>query len=414
VITLPIIILYLLFFISLYFEVFLLITYFENSQNLKNEEENWQPSFYPSVSILVPCFNEETTLARTIESLLSLEYPKDKFKIIIINDGSTDNTQNVAMTFASHPQIEVYEKENGGKYTALNYGLTKTTSDLIGCLDADSFVNKNALKKIAKYFEDKETMAVIPSIKVHNPKNILQHMQHVEYSWGIFLKKMLSYLQALYVTPGPFSIIRREVYDTIGNYRHAHNTEDLEIALRMQSKGYKIVTAHQAYVYTVTPPTIKKLYKQRLRWTYGFIKNTIDYRFLLLKRKYGNLSILILPLGIFSIFSVLYFTTVVVWNVIEKIIEKYIEISTIGFHINWSNLKPDLFYLNTETIAIVGATLFCLSITLVLMGRKMADGQMKPLSLDLFYFLAFYAFIAPVWIAKAVYNVVFSKKTSWR
>ena len=194
-------------------------------------------------------------------------------------------------------------KENGGKHTALNFGLSQSKSELIGCLDADSYVDKDALKHIVQYFEDKQTMAVTPSVKIYQPKNILQMIQSVEYGWGIFIRKVLAYLGALYVTPGPFSIFRREVFEKIGSYRHAHNTEDLEIALRMQAHHMKIANAHNARVYTVAPDTLKKLYKQRLRWTFGFIKNVIDYKFIFFRKQYGNLGIFILPMASVSIIS---------------------------------------------------------------------------------------------------------------
>src|SRR3989304_5876098 len=89
---------------------------------------------------------------------------------------------------------------------------------------------------------------------------------------AIYTKKMLGFMGGIHVTPGPFSIFRKKVFEDLGHYRQAHNTEDQEIALRMQSRGYKIDHCPDAYVYTISPNTIVKLYRQRLRWIYGFIK----------------------------------------------------------------------------------------------------------------------------------------------
>src|SRR5690606_33425680 len=139
------------------------------------------------------------------------------------------------------------------KYTALNLGLQHVDTDLVGCLDADSFVHPEALNRIVPYFDKKDVMAVTPAIKIHEPRSLLQIVQKVEYSWGIFLRKMLSYLGAIYVTPGPFSIFRTAVFKKLGGYKHAHFTEDFEIALRMQSHSMKIANAHDAHVYTVAP-----------------------------------------------------------------------------------------------------------------------------------------------------------------
>ena len=154
---------YMSLFIALYFEVFLLISYLERRPAQKTST---LPSYYPTVAMLVPCFNEEKTLAHTVESLLALEYPRERLEILIIDDGSKDGTRIIGEYLASqHPQVHLYHKENGGKYTAMNYGIERTTSELIGCLDADSFVAPDALIEVVKRFEaDKTTMAITPAM----------------------------------------------------------------------------------------------------------------------------------------------------------------------------------------------------------------------------------------------------------
>src|SRR3990167_7298244 len=295
---------YIFLFMALYFEIFLLITYFEVKKKIKNTFFD-QISYkkLPTVSIIVPCWNEENTIIKTIFSLLKLDYPKDKLSIIIVDDGSTDGTSNVLQRFNRNKQVSLFKKENGGKHTAVNLGLSVSTSDLVGCLDADSFVHPQALKRIVNRFSDPEVMAVTPSMKINNPQNYLELIQKVEYVIGIFIRKTLSHLNALYITPGPFSIFRREVFSLIGNYKKAHNTEDLEMALRMQKNRMRIDNSHDAYVYTTAPDTVRKLYKQRVRWTYGFLKNALDYRKMFFKPEFGHLGVMILPLASFSIFS---------------------------------------------------------------------------------------------------------------
>jgi len=301
-------------FVSLFFEVFLLLTFIENRPALKNklcvDEKD-----LPTTTIVVPCFNEEESIFGTVESLLALDYPKDKLKIMIIDDGSTDDSWSFIQKYSNHPQIEIHRKENGGKHTALNFAIGKSNSDIIGCLDADSFVGPETLRDIVTYFSNKETMAVIPSIKIYNPDNILRKIQKVEYDWGIFLRKMLSYLDALYVTPGPFSFFRKEVFKNLGPYRNAHNTEDMEMAMRMQKNGYKIKNCHTAFVYTIAPSQFSKLFKQRLRWTYGFLRNLIDYRILFFNKTQGNLGFFVLPVLIVSALSTLWLAGSFVFNI---------------------------------------------------------------------------------------------------
>jgi cellulose synthase/poly-beta-1,6-N-acetylglucosamine synthase-like glycosyltransferase len=407
-------------FFSLYFEVFLLITYFEKRIEIKLETFNLGKKIkkYLSAVVIVPCWNEEKTLAKTVNSLLKLDYPKNKLKIIIVDDGSTDNTWREAKHFEGNSQIEIYHKENGGKHSAVNFGIEKAFQspnvEIIGCLDADSFVHKDALKNIVHYFQsDKKVMSVTPSIKVWKPKGVIQHIQNVEYGWGIFTRKMFSYLEAMYVTPGPLSMFRREVFEKLGGYQYAHQTEDSEMALRLQKNHYKIINAHDAVVYTVVPDTLKKLYKQRLRWTYGFIKNSLDYRFLFFKKEYGNLGLLVLPMAGLSILTAIYIISISLYNLVYKLLIEAERIRTVGFdfgHISW-NL--DWFSFNTEFLAVLSILAFSGTITIILISRRMAEGRLR-LGRDLIYFLTLYTFIAPLWLGKAVFNALFSVKAKWR
>lgn len=401
-------------FLSLFFEVFLLITYFEKKDSISYEEKRITGPNLPSVTIIVPCYNEEKTIIATITSLLDLDYPKDKLSILIIDDGSTDNSKEVLKQYEQNPQIKVFSKENGGKYTVLNFGLEHTKTELVGCLDADSFVAQDALQRIVVHFEDPEVMAVTPAIKVHNPQNVLQLIQKVEYGWGVFLRKMLSYLGAIYVTPGPFSIFRTDVFRKLGGYKHAHHTEDFELALRMQKHNYKIVNAHDAHVYTVTPDNLYGLYKQRLRWTYGFLNNVIDYRFMLFKKEFGNIGIFILPMATISIFSALYSFGLFLWTMGGKTLEYIERVRIVGFDFSLGNILGfDWFYVNTGSPIFIAGVLLVLSTFILILSRIMTEGRFR-FSFDLVYFLTLYAFIVPLWLSRAVYNTVFAKKISWR
>lgn len=410
------IITYVFLFFSLNFEIFLLITYLENRKEIDEEskiQSNVKLKKYPSVTIIVPCWNEETTVSKTIHSLLNLDYPKDKLKIMVIDDGSKDNTWSVIQKFRSNHQIELYTKENGGKFTALNFGISKLTTDLVGCLDADSYVHKDSMKKIAVYFNDKNVMAVAPSIKLWQPKNFIQLLQKVEYAFGIFTRKMYHYMDAIYITPGPFSIFRREVFENLGGYKHAHNTEDIEIALRMQRNGYKIAHAHEAYVYTVPPKTFGKLLKQRVRWSHGFIKNANDYRDMIFNRKYGNVGMIVLPMACISLLSVLFISLITIFNIVKWLFDTSVKIQTVGINFHLGFPSFDWFYINTEFMAFVGLVVTLGSITMILMSKRMSEGKFD-LGLDLIYYLSLYMFIAPVWIGKATYNAVFNVRTPWR
>ncbi len=402
-------------FVSLFFEVFLLLTFLENRPALKKKTDS-QPIYFPTATVIVPCFNEETSVFGTVESLLALDYPADKLNIMIVDDGSTDNTWNLIQRYKNHPSIQIFRKENGGKHTALNFAISRSTSEIIGCLDADSFVSPNALKDIVAYFTDEKIMAVTPAIKIYRPDNILLKIQKVEHDWGIFLRKMLSFINALYVTPGPFSFFRKEVFSNLGPYRSAHNTEDMEMAMRLQKHSYKIENCHTACVYTVAPSKFSKLFTQRLRWTYGFLKNAIDYRELFFNKQQGNLGFFVLPVMIISTFSTLWMAGSFLTTIFLKTKTWLGNWQAINFDFSFlSRLQPNFnwFYLRTDVLTFIAIPSLILMIVLILIGRKISEGKIK-LRLDLLYFLIFYPFIYPTWLAKSVYNVIISKKTTWR
>ena len=405
-------VLYCSLFVSLFFEVFLLITYLEVREEMKREN-GWQPTKFPTVSIIVPCFNEEKTVAATIKSILNLDYPKENLSIILVNDGSTDKTLKVLNKFGHNPRIRILSKENGGKHTAVNLALESVSTDLVGCLDADSFVTPEALKKIVPYFDDEKTMAVTPSIKVHEPKNFLQYIQKTEYSWSIFLRRMLSSMGALYVTPGPFSIFRTRVFRELGGYKHAHMTEDMEMAMRMQKNRYKIVNSHGAHVYTITPSTLKDLIKQRARWSYGFLNNAFDYRDLFFNKKYGHFGMFIMPIATLSTFTSLAMVGNVFTGWAKLALEKIAQFRAIGFAGEFHFPTFDWYFINTGVLSIIVITALSLTLLILYLSLRLAEGKFR-LSRGLFYYLFLYTFMVPLWLTKALFDSAFRRKVSWR
>ncbi|NVN97470.1 glycosyltransferase family 2 protein [Candidatus Nomurabacteria bacterium] len=408
------VIFYVFSFLSVYVQIFFLVTFLEKRRHIVKNPKVLELSSYPSVTIAVPCYNEKDTIEKTVKSLLALDYPKDKVTIMLIDDGSKDNTWELIQSFDNGANIRAYHKENGGKHTALNLALEKNTSEFFGCLDADSFVHDQALKRIMKYFEkDPRTMAVAPSVVAYNPKNMIQSAQKVEYDMAIYTKKMLGFMGGIHVTPGPFSIFRTRVFDELGNYHKAHNTEDQEIALRMQEHGYKIDHCPDAFVYTNTPNSVMKLYRQRQRWIYGFIKNLIDYRRLLFKKRYGAVALFTLPSGVISIFGVILLSATVIYNFTKFIYIKIIQIKTTGFSSFLSlHYKFDWFFVNTKAVLFLSVILYILLIISVLIGRKMSEGKVT-FSISMVYFIIIYSVIAPFWILRAIYNAIRSKESSW-
>jgi cellulose synthase/poly-beta-1,6-N-acetylglucosamine synthase-like glycosyltransferase len=185
----------------------------------------------------------------------------------------------------------------------------------------------------------------------------------------------------------------------------------MEIAMRLQANHYTIVNSHNAVVHTVAPDTLKKLYKQQLRWTYGFINNALDYKHVFFKREYGNLGMYVLPMAGLSVGSGIYIILMTINRFLQLIGNQILKIQTIGF--SWKSFNFDWFYINTEIVAVATILAFMGTISLLFIARKMADGKTTP-GFDMVYYLAIYPFLAPLWLGKAVWNTIFSVKTTWR
>jgi len=289
-----------------------------------------RPRKFPKISVIIPAYNEEKLIAKTIKAVLDANYPEKE--IIVVDDGSTDNTFKIAKRFEKYG-VKVFRKKNGGKASALNFGIEKCSSEFIMALDADSFPAKDCFKKMIGHFKDPRVMAVVPTLKVWKPKTIVERLQSLEYVIASFLKKILALMHSLSMVPGA-PMIRKSFFEKHGGYDENNLTEDFEMGLRIQANNYDISHALDAYVYTVVPSTFKSLMRQRVRWDYGTLWNLRKYRSLM-GWNHGDLGFFLLPamaisLGLTS-FLVLYLLSMTVWNTIHSLLM----LSLINFDIKY-------------------------------------------------------------------------------
>ena len=310
------------------------------------------PKKLPKVSILVPAYNEEKTIAKTLRSLLRLNYPKNLIEIIAINDGSTDNTLKIMKKFERYG-VKVIDKPNGGKASALNAGLKVAKGDIIVCMDADSIVSKNALKYTVGYFSDPKVGAAASSLKVYKPKTFWQKMQFVEYIYNIFLRKVLALMDSVFVVPGPFGLYRRSVLEKLGGWEEGNLTEDMELTMRIQKAGYKVETSLNSIVYTKTPETFKRLIKQRIRWYRGFLINARKYKELFFNPKYGDLGVYTLPLYIAFIVILFISIASTIYSFYSMVRDFFLINLKAGIEIPELNIKsidPPYLFMSVSTI----------------------------------------------------------------
>ncbi len=290
------IVLWIAYLVSLYFSVFLLLVYLDKRNYFGAAETPLHVDKTPFVSILVPAYNEEKTIQKTLDSIYHLDYPQDHMEVIVINDGSKDNTEQVVREFARDKNnLIIMSHANCGKAASLNKAIAIAKGEFFACLDADSFVEAKTLRKMLHiyYTENDERLAVItPAMKVAEPKNLLQRVQWLEYLVVILVSRVSSEMDSLYVAPGPFSLYRMSIIRDIKGFHEKNITEDQEIAYRLQKHHYKIKQCPDGYVYTTTPQTFKTFFRQRRRWYLGSMICVKEYKDLIANRNYGDFGMM--------------------------------------------------------------------------------------------------------------------------
>ncbi len=234
--------------------------------------------YYPFISIIVPVFNEGKILRNSIESLLDIEYPN--YEIIIVNDGSTDDTAKVAEEVVGYQQgrtalvkVSLINKPNGGKSKALNAGIQYSEAEFVLCMDGDSQLSSNTLKMGIRHFIDPNVGAVAGNVKVENRKRILTDLQALEYVEGLNMPRSAQgFIKMVNIIPGPIGIFRKSALRDAGYYSSDTFAEDADITLKILEKGWKINYEPNAMAFTEAPVKLHQLLKQRYRWTRGILQ----------------------------------------------------------------------------------------------------------------------------------------------
>lgn len=294
---------YFIVFVGLYFSFFWILII------LNREQESKKETFFPSVSVLIPAYNEELGIEKTIKSCLKLSYP-GKLKIYVVNDASTDNTVKVAKKYEDKIII-VDKKKNAGKAAALNYTLKQIKTDYFAVVDADSEVSGHSLRKAIQHFkrEDNEKVgAVVSKMKPSNITTFLERVQLMEYLLVGLIRSLSATIRLLHLTPGVLSIYDTKLVKKLGGFDSKCLTEDFEIAVRLRSEGYLVEYAPESDVFTKTPNKFKVFLKQRIRWSRGFIQVHTKHRKLFFNKKQGLFGLYQMPMNILG--PVLFFLAV--------------------------------------------------------------------------------------------------------
>ncbi len=375
----------------------------------------------PYVAVIIPTFNGAFTIRRTIESVLALDYPRKKLKILIVNDGSLDNTKAVVEdVIRHHPErnIRLLNQHNQGKANALNNGLKHVSQEFFACLDDDSVVDSSALRNMLLVFEDNPDLAIVtPAMKVGSQGNLLQSLQRIEYLISIFLNRLMSRLDAVYVAPGPFSLYRRDVIMHLGGFDTRNLAEDQEIAYRVQEHNLGIRQCSDAYVYTDVPGTLKGFFSQRNRWYKGSLFNLLKYKKLFLNPKYGHFGIFQMPVNmIFALLggvSVLFF----IYFFMVPLFDRFHNLYLVGFDIlpflKTLNFSPDILSLNFSSL-FISVTLFLIVLVMTFLAHLNAEERITPFRMvGVFLFISTYYILLSFINLVAFVEMVFGRYQKW-
>ena len=284
--------------------------------------------YKPKVAVLIPAYNEEKVIVRTVQSVLDSHYPN--LRVIVIDDGSKDNTLDVAFTTFDAEQaagrVRILTKPNSGKADALNFGLQHIEDEEIFVgIDADTVIAPDAISRLVPHFLNPKVGAVAGNAKVGNRVNLWTRWQALEYVTSQnFERRALNTLGAVSVVPGAIGAWRTSAVREAGGYHHDTVAEDADLTMSLLRRGYRVEYEDMALAYTEAPTNANGLMRQRFRWSFGILQAVWKHRAVFARK--GVLGLVALPnilifqilLPLVSPFIDLMFAVGALWYFVQK------------------------------------------------------------------------------------------------
>lgn len=245
--------------------------------------------YAPPVTIILPAHNEEAHIESALRSILSDGYPRKE--IIVVDDGSTDGTYEIAKKFG---KARLLRTDHKGKSAALNKGLQNARHSIIITLDADSEIAKGSIAEIVKPLKDRKTGGAAGVIRAKTTLNPLTWFQDFEYIMSSGWRYACTNINGNSILPG-FAAFRKEALEKIGGFSRETLTEDFDIAVSLRQHGYSTVTVKDACIFTNVPQSLASLARQRLRWGRGTLQVMRKHFRFVASRKSGPLGYLTIP-----------------------------------------------------------------------------------------------------------------------
>lgn len=392
----------------MYFLFLFLLLYFNNKKDI----------FYSpiakkhySISVLVPAWNEEKTIKNTIESIFEIDYPIQE--VIILNDGSTDKTKEITEELLSeYPKLKLVNKKNTGKADSLNSGIKMAEGELVVVVDADSYPDKDSFTKLVGFFDDEKVGAATCVFVPRNRKKFIEKMQVIEYNIIAFTRKLLGYVDAIYVTPGPLAMYRKSALEKISGFDTKNMTEDIEVTWRLIHAGYERRMCLSTNATTIVPDNIKAWYRQRRRWNVGGLQCISKYKKEFLKK--GMLGMFVLPFFIFQLFLGVLGLSVFLYLVTTRIFSNYL-FAKYSLSVGVPLITMEDLYITPSFLNYLGIILFAVGgiFTLLVLSIMKKTVLKKQNIFNILFYSGIYLSIYPFIAISAVYNY-FKRDKRWR
>jgi cellulose synthase/poly-beta-1,6-N-acetylglucosamine synthase-like glycosyltransferase/peptidoglycan/xylan/chitin deacetylase (PgdA/CDA1 family) len=233
--------------------------------------------FLPDVSVIIPAYNEAAGIAATVLSMADSAYP-GRLEIIVVDDGSTDDTAAIARDL-NIPYVRVITQPNSGKPGALNTGIRAAQSEILVLVDGDTVFEPDTIERLVAPMRDRRVGAVSGNTKVGNRRGFLGGQQHLEYVMGFNLdRRMYDMLGIMPTVPGAIGAFRRAALVGVGGVSHDTLAEDTDLTMALCRTPWRIVYAPDAIAWTEAPGSLRQLWKQRYRWSYGTMQAMWKHR----------------------------------------------------------------------------------------------------------------------------------------
>ncbi len=285
-------------------------------------------SYRPRVAVLIPAYNEEKVIERTIQGALDSDYPN--LRVIVIDDGSKDRTLEIARrAFAAEEadgRVLILTRPNGGKAEALNFGLEHIgDAEFFVGIDADTIIAPDAITRMVPHFLNPKVAAVAGNAKVGNRVNLWTRWQALEYiTRQNFERRALTTMGAVSVVPGAIGAWRTTAVREAGGYHVDTVAEDADLTMALLRNGYRVEYEDRALAFTEAPTSASALMRQRFRWSFGILQAVFKHKGVFARE--GALGLVALPnilifqilLPLVSPFIDVMFVVGVIWYFIQK------------------------------------------------------------------------------------------------